>query len=106
MFDVVTKAQADLAKADHVFRPGSGYVRMPSLPDGPGPRGNCYPSKPAADGSAHILRAPQGADLKFLWVAKDMSWESVYPQAAHGNRMAHTAEYLSSNGWQYVGPAD
>ena len=56
----------------------------------------------AADGSLHVLMAPQGVEIRMRWVAGD--WVQLKSHA--GYRMAWTPSYLSRAGWAYLRPAD
>lgn len=90
--------------ANHAFVAGVGYVDFGKPPlSNPGNAATnlCSPPDSAADGTRHILQAPNGGPkLPFVWHKDSKSWARLM-----GMRLAFTDAYLSQAGWTYVGPA-
>ena len=60
----------------------------------------CVPPANTPADSRHYLRPPRGAQpLLFTWIAAEKAWA---PLTRDGKRMAFTADYLASHGWQYL----
>lgn len=86
----------------HSFHPAIGYLEHshpPIVHNGAAPAPQCDPPLGVRDGSRHML-AFGDKQLSFTWVAAEQAWAR-----AGGHRMAFTAEYLTREGWRYVGPA-
>lgn len=98
-----TGAQAHASPTTHVFRPGHGYIEFAAhmaLKHGPVRGGNCRPPEGTAAHSRHLLKPPGGhAPLACAWIAAQQAW---MPLHRDGKRMAFTADYLASHGWQYL----
>ena len=108
MIPLVTRSEAMKRQTAHQHLQGMGYIfhaGEPELPPGM-PIGSkpCGAPAGAADGSLHVLEAPQGAEIRMRWVAAESAWAPLKSHA--GNRMAWTPSYLSRAGWAYLRPAD
>lgn len=63
------------------------------------------PPPQTGDATVHLLQPPKGAHpVRMRWIARERAWEA--DNGRHGRRMAFTANYLGSHGWEYVGPAN
>ena len=81
---------------------GLGYIKLPDLTAGPGPKGRCYPPAGTIEGSEHMLQPPNGAaPMAFIWLQEKAAWFRLDSRAF---RLAFSGEYLSSHGWTYFGP--
>lgn len=86
----------------HSFAPGRGYWEHDTAPiihGGPAPAPQCDPPIGTPNASKHVL-ARGGAQLEFVWVAGERAWHRY-----GGLRLAFTCEYLTREGWVYVGVA-
>ena len=95
--------QAAMTAPDyHQLTPGVGFVELGPL-DMPttGQPGNCSASADAPDGSRHLLQSPHGGDpIEFIWNKDKGLWVRIDPTS---KRLAYRPDYLSRNGWAYVG---
>ena len=98
-----TREAAEASKTTHQMVPGVGFVHHDAPPKVVVERAEstaaCSPPDGAEDGSAHLLVAPGGRELPFIWIAAERAWERP-----GGHRMAFTAAYLGADGWRYSGP--
>lgn len=106
MIPIVTRREAMKQQTSHQHVTGIGYIvhsgppeLPPSYPVGSKP---CSPPAGAADGSLHVLKSPQGGEIRMRWVAAESAWASLKSEA--GNRMAWSPSYLSQAGWEYLRP--
>jgi hypothetical protein len=106
MIPITNRREAIKRQTGHQHVPGIGYIVHSGPPDLPAdyPVGSkpCNPPSGAVDGSLHLMRTPQGTELKMRWVASEGAWAAL--KSDQGNRMAWEASYLSRAGWEYVGP--
>lgn len=100
-----TAARADADPINHALTSNGYWQFAPheALPFGAG-RVPAAPAQVPADGSLHLLKAPQGATLTFKWIGAHGAW-GVHPRSVRGRRLAFTPLYLGSHGWAYVSPA-
>ena len=84
---------------------GSGLGKPPAEALAPGHllsrRANPPPG--AADGTLHELRSPRGMVITFMLNREKRTWMAI--DITRARRLGFSAAYLSSHGWQYVGPA-
>ena len=98
-------SRAMQAQTRHSFELGCGYWehdQPPVLHEGPVAKNDdgrlaCDPPLGTRDGTRHLL-AFGAKVLPFTWVASERAWAKP-----GGRRMAFTAEYLTREGWHYVG---
>lgn len=106
MIPIVSRRDAMKRQIAHQHVPGMGYIVHSGPPDLPAeyPVGSksCDPPAAAADGSVHLLKAPQGKTVPLRWIATERAWAALKTDA--GNRMAWPIGFLSRAGWAYVGP--
>ena len=104
---LVSRKVALKNRTHHQFIPGIGYLAHDGPPELPAEMSggkNCEPPSGSKDGSAHMIRPPNGAaPMAFLWAAGEKAWASPRPEA--GNRLAWAPTHLSRAGWEYGGPA-
>jgi hypothetical protein len=95
-------AAALASMCTHSYQPGVGYLQHdtpPVIHSGPAPAPLCDPPAGTRNGSRHTL-AYGDKQMDFAWVEAERAW------ARHGgHRLAFTAEYLTREGWRYIGPA-
>lgn len=106
-----TRAAAEKDPAKHQFVMGVGYVRHAGAPPARAPiasKKDCSPPARVADGDRHVLkRSPDGELVTFVWHAASKSWRpATTTHFLKGTRMAFQPDYLSSIGWEYVGPVE
>lgn len=106
-----TRAAAEKDPAKHQFVMGVGYVRHASAPPvraAIAEKKDCSPPAKVRDGARHVLkRSPDGEPITFAWHAATKTWRPVTTtHFLKGARMAFLPDFLSSMGWEYVGPAE
>jgi hypothetical protein len=108
MIPIVQRRDAMKRQTGHQHVPGIGYIVHSGPPDLPAeyPVGSkpCEPPADAADGSLHVLRAPQGGEIRMRWIAAEQAWAAL--KSDQGNRMAWPTSYLSRAGWEYMRPEE
>lgn len=95
------QVRAASAMTRHSFAPGRGYWEHDQPPilhnQGAPVAQRCDPPAGTPDGTKHTLRFGS-VDLVFTWVASERAWHR------HGGlRLAFTADYLTREGWEYIG---
>lgn len=108
MIPIVNRREAMKQQTSHQHVSGVGYIvhsGPPELPQGyPVGSKPCTPLAGAADGSLHVLRAPQGVEMRMRWVGSESAWAAL--KSDGGNRMAWPPSYLSQAGWEYLRPEE
>lgn len=93
----------------HSFAAGRGFfLHDEALPRGPVlDTSLCDPPREAEDGSSHRLRPPHrgAADITFAWRPSRRVWVPEVTDLGRARRLGFRAEFLSSHGWRYAGPA-
>lgn len=95
-----TKAMGSMTT--HSFAPGRGYwehAQPPVVHNAAPVVQRCDPPPGTPDGSVHLLRYGE-LKLPFTWISRERAWHRY-----GGHRLAYTADYLTREGWEYVGLA-
>lgn len=93
----------------HCVQRGVGYLEFgpeETMPHGPEPRDKCNPRTLSAHDSVHVMLSPGGKHKPMRWFPQRQVWIPIDPQdMIRAKRLGFRADYLSSHGWLYVGPA-
>jgi len=102
-----TRHEAIQRPHTHTFVPKRGYIEIhgkaAALTPGRNPVSGCRPPRDTKEWSWHNLKGP-GSDktVAFQWQLAREVWVRLDPNA---KRLGFPADYLSSHGWSYAGPA-
>jgi hypothetical protein len=102
-----TRHEAVKRPYQHVFIPRRGFIEIrgaeTAMVYGKKPPTECRPPSNTRAWSWHNLKAPTGETIiSFQWQPEGEIWVRLDPSA---RRLGFHANYLSSHGWSYVGPA-